>query len=79
MGQWTDSIKKLVEDNNGKMAPVPANMTHIFQPLHLTVNRSGKSFSRDESQRWYSNEIRKQMVAGTKSHEIKVDVRISVL
>ena len=43
------------------MTPGPANMTNVFQPLDLTVNRSCKSFLRNHSQDWYSNEIRKQM------------------
>ena len=54
-------------------------MTNVFQPLDLTVNRSCKSFLRNHSHDWYSNEIRKQMEKGLASHEIKVDVRISVL
>lgn len=78
-GQWTDGVKQIVEESNGKMVPIPANMTHIFQPLDLTVNRSSKAFLRSHAQDWYSNEIRKQMEKGMAPHEIKVDVRISVL
>ena len=50
--------------------PVQANMTHIFQPLDLTVNRCSKAFLHKNAQDWYSNEIRKEM---------EVDVCISVL
>lgn len=78
-GQWTDGVKKIIEESNGKVVPVPANMTHIFQPLDLTVNRASKAFLRKLSQDWYSNEIQKQMEKGTRAHEIKVDVRISIL
>ena len=77
-GQWTDAVKSIIEENNGKMTPVPANMTNVVQPLDLAVNRSCKSFLRNHSQDWYSNEIRKQMEKRLASHEIKVDVRISV-
>ena len=31
-GQWTDGVKEIVEESNGKMVPIPANMTHIFPP-----------------------------------------------
>ena len=39
-GQWTVVVKKRVSEKNREMVPVPKNMTHIFQPLDLTVNRS---------------------------------------
>ena len=78
-GQWTNAVKSIIEENNGKMMPVPGNMTNVFQPVNLTVNRSCKSFLHKHSQDWYSNEIRKQMEKGLVSHEIKVDVCISVL
>ena len=57
-----------VEENDIKMVPVPANMTHIFQLLNLLVTSSCKSSLQNES---------RQKVAGTKSHNIKVDVRTS--
>ena len=43
-GQWTDAVKSIIEGNNGKMTPVSANMTNVFQPLDLTVNRNCKTF-----------------------------------
>ena len=70
---------RIIEESNGKVVAVPANMTHIFQPLDLTVNRASKAFLRKLSQDWYSNEIRKQMEQGTHPHKIKVDVGISIL
>ena len=57
-------FKKVIKESNGKVIPVPANMTHIFQPLDLTVNRASKAFLRKSSQDWYSNEIRKEMEKG---------------
>lgn len=38
-GHWTDAVK-IISDNNGKMIPVPNNMTSYLQPLDLMVNRS---------------------------------------
>ena len=32
--------KKRIAELHDKMVPVPNNMTHVFQPLDLTVNRS---------------------------------------
>jgi len=78
-GQWTDAVKEVVKASNGKMVAVPNNWTNYFQPLDLTVNKSSKDFLRNEAQSWYSQEIVKQMEAGKRSDQIKVDVRISVV
>ena len=78
-GQWTDALKDVVKESNGKMVPVPNNWTNYFQPLDLTVNKNSKDFLRQEAQSWYSQEIVKQMEAGKRPDEIKFDVRISVV
>ena len=41
-GQMTDKVKSLLHLLNIECSYVPANMTHFFQPLDLTVNRSGR-------------------------------------
>ena len=76
-GQWTEAAKNVVKESNGKMVSVPNNWTNYFQPLDLTVNKSSKDFLRKEAESWYSQEIVKQMEAGKRSDEIKVDVRVS--
>ena len=49
------------------MVPIPANMTHIFQPLYLTVS---KAFLRKTcTQTKFENSWRREW------HHIKVDVR----
>ena len=72
-------MKAVVQRSNGKMVSVPNNWTNYFQPLDLTVNKSCKDFLRQEAQAWYSQEIVKQMEKGKQAHEIKVDVRISIV
>jgi len=59
-GQWTDDVKKIIEESNGKVVAVPANMTHIFQPLDLTVNRASKAFLRKLSQMKFANKWSKE-------------------
>ena len=76
--QWTDVVK-YVKKSNRKMVPVPNNWTNYFLPLDMTVNESSKSFLRQEVQSWYLQVIVKQMEAGKRSDEIKVDVRVSVV
>ena len=78
-GQWTEAVKNVVEESNGKMVSVPNNWTNYFQPLDLTVNKSSKDFLRKETEGWYSQEIVKQMEAEKRSDQIKVDVRVSVV
>ena len=78
-GQWTETVKNVVKESNGKMVSVPNNWTNYFQPLDLTVNKSSKDLLRKEAQGWYSQEIIKQMEAGKRSDQIKVDVRVSVV
>ena len=43
------------------MCAIPNHMTNIFQLLHLSANRSCKSFLCREAQFWYSLQIEKQM------------------
>ena len=45
-GQTTDHVAQIWDSLNIKVVKVPANMTHFFQPLDLTVNGSAKNFMR---------------------------------
>ena len=68
-GQWI-RVKQIIEKSNGKMVLIPANMTHIFQPLDLTVNGSSKAFLHSHAQDWYSNKILKQTEKGIAPHKV---------
>ena len=39
-GQTTDKIFKVLKDNHILVTKVPANMTHLFHPLDLTVEKA---------------------------------------
>ena len=78
-GQWTDHVKEIVRQSNGKMVSVPNNWTRNYQPLDLTINKSWKDFLWKEAQKWYSDQISKQMPKWKNSHEIKVDVALSTI
>lgn len=77
--QWTELVKQTVSDSSGYMVPIPSCWTNYFQPLDLTVNKSSKSHLRNSAQTWYAGQIEKQIEAGKSPHEIKVDIRISLL
>ena len=58
---------------------VPANMTHFFQPLDLTVNRCAKQRMRKEFVTYYSSAVKQQLDSGKQLEDIEVDFRLSVL
>ena len=47
-GQTTPAVLKTFKDNEILLVFVPANMTHIFQPLDLSVNAFAKKFTKDK-------------------------------
>ena len=74
-GQKTAKVsKKLVSLN---IAIVPANVTHFFQPLNLTVNKEAKRFIKFTT--WYSDEVKQQIESGGDCTDINVDLRLTVL
>ena len=64
-GQMTPVVKSELESLNIVLVAVPANMTHFFQPLDLTVNGSTKKFMRKQFITYYSGEIKNQIDSGT--------------
>ena len=71
-------MEKLVSLNI-ECVHVPANMTHFFQPLDLTVNRCAKERMKNEFVVYYSEAVKQQLDSGTQLEDVEVDFRISVL
>ena len=78
-GQTTDKVLNLLKDNNILVTKVPANMTHIFQPLDLTVNKAAKDFTRDKFSDWFTKQINLGLDKGLELNDIVVDYKLSVL
>ena len=78
-GHWTDAVVTEVRRSNGKMCAIQNNITNIFQPLDLSVNKSCKSSLRREAQSWCSLQTENQMKESKKTHEVNVDTRISIM
>ena len=55
--QCTENILKILDDNNIRMAIVPANCTDKLQPLDVSVNKSVKKYLRKQFQQWYSDQV----------------------
>ena len=62
-----------------EVVPVPANMTHFFQPLDLTVNGAAKKFMRNEFTSYYSEQVLHQLQARTSEDEISVDLKLTTI
>ena len=58
---------------------VPVNMTHFFQPLDLTVNRSAKQFMRKQFVMYYSEIVRHELENGRNIDDIEVDLRLTAI
>ena len=78
-GQTTDKILKVLEDINILATKVPSNMTHLFQPLDLTVNKIAKDFCEKKFAEWFSRQISISLENGKELEHIKIDYRLSVL
>ena len=78
-GQLTDGVKKKLQSLSIEMVQVPANMTHFFQPLDLTVNRVAKKHTRTSFVKYYSDCVTKQLESGKSLDDIEVDLRLTVV
>ena len=75
-GQCTERLLSLLDDNNLRIAIVPANCTDRLQPLDVSVNKPIKEYLRNKFQEWYSNPVRRQIDQGKPT--VKVDLRSHV-
>jgi len=73
-GQTTKPVK-----NNIKLVKVPANMTHLFQPLDLTVNGAAKAYMKKRFTGWYSRCIIEELDRGKSVDSIDIPLKMSVL
>ena len=54
-------------------------MTHLFQPLDLTVNKVAKDFMKKKFSEWFSRQISIGLENGQELEDIQIDYRLSVL
>lgn len=78
-GQMTATVLDLFREHNIEISCVPANMTHIFQPLDLTVNGFAKKFMKKKFNDWYSTQITMQLDEGKLFHDIDIPLKLSIL
>ena len=78
-GQTTGAVPQLLKENHCLSVKVPANYTDLFQPLDLTVNKPTKAFVSNKYQQWYADKVSKQLSRGVAPHDVKVDVKLSIV
>lgn len=78
-GHLTSAVREKLENNFISFVLVPANMTNIFQPLDVSVNKAAKNVIKKSYSQFYTTEVRDQLTSGVSPHDIKVDLRISIL
>ena len=76
-GQCTVKVNNLLTKLSIKVAMVPANMTHFFQPLDLTVNGSAKNFMKKKFVTWYANEVKKKIDEGVPIESVETDLSLT--
>ena len=78
-GQKTEKVLSKLTSKIIEVVNVPANMTHFFQPLDLTVNRDAKKFMKDQFTSWYSANVQSQFDSEVPLEDVDVDLRLSVI
>ena len=75
----TEMVLHLMEQNSCEVVFFPANMTHHFQPLNLTITGVAKKFLTTKFEEWYAKEITQQINAGVDVYSIEIKTTLSVL
>ena len=70
-GQITDDVISLLRDNNIHYVLVPNNMTQLFQPLDLTVNKHCKSYLKRLFSEWYAQQTKISFPLGKKLKKLR--------
>ena len=78
-GQMTEEVTSLLHDNNVLLVRVPSDMTHLFQPLDLTVNGHCKAYMKSKFAEWYRKQMENASFQGKKVEEIEISFRLTTI
>ena len=78
-GQTTSAVTDLLKKNDIIAMHVPNNQANMFQPLEMSVNKSAKCFIADKYQDWYAEKGLQQLNRSVAAHDVKVDVKLSIM
>ena len=65
----------LLESNRILQVNVPNDCADLFQPLDLSVSMPFKDKLQNKFSEWYTQDVSKQLEAGTQVEEVQVDMR----
>ena len=77
--QMAGPVLELLHDNRILMVKVPANMTHLYQTLDLSVNNSEKAFMHRKFKTWYREQVHQQLDEGKNIEDFKIDFRLTTM
>ena len=78
-GQTTSAVNDLLKKNDIIAIHVPNNHINLFQPLDISVNKSAKCFIADKYLDWYAENVLQEFNRGVVTHDVKVDVQLSIM
>ena len=78
-GQTKSAVNDLLKDNAIIAKHVPNNYTNLFQPLDISMNKSAKCFIADKYQFWYVEKVLQKLNTGAAAHDVKVNVKLSIM
>ena len=77
--QDNDRFRKLCSENYCEVAIVSHNLTNIFQPLDISVDKVAKAFTQKMYSDWFLNEVATQLNRGVDLTEVKITSKLSDL
>ncbi|XP_057304911.1 uncharacterized protein LOC130641912 isoform X1 [Hydractinia symbiolongicarpus] len=80
-GQMTPKVLNVLKNNHILLQSVPANFTHLFQPLDVQGGPNGyvKRMMKQKFLKWYTAKIMQALDAGKPLAEIEVDLKLSIV
>ena len=77
--QTMSAVNDLQKKNDIIAIHVRNNQTNLFQPLDISANKSAKCFITEKYQDWYAKKVLQQLNRGVAAHNVKVDVKLSIM
>ena len=78
-GQTTSAVNDLLKKNDTIAIRVSNNHTNLYQPLDISLNKSAKCFIAEKYQDWYAEKVLQQLNRGVAAHDVKKDVKLSIM
>ena len=77
-GQTKSAVNDLLKKNDIIAIHIPNSRTNLFQLLDISVNKSAKCFI-DKYQDWYAEKVLQQLNRVVAAHDVKVDMKLSIM